>query len=446
MKDWFDIFYKAFSNPDKTNTQLDSYIEAVVRDYCDRFWNDTDAQAMCVAEAKAHGLSSMMYPDEYTRKTISDAYFAELMNGQLVSVIQSVRNHVKVDAFNRYTTEAKSLAKLMNTQIGLQILDKSVKEGEVSKYADHTIRFTYIPDSLSDPERLEKTINEQGRAKIGYFTQYALIVHDIPTRLTLIDPKGKEVADYPFTITNKTGTQVIEIDLSTGGVEVENPKLEGLELQYDPAAVPLPLTYSGYDYTYDNNGNLIKYYSEGASHIAIPLDNSWNKKANFQVEVEKFLHRHEFITVDENGNVKLGDDISTKFEGNEAKAKFKINTSCLFAEKSKEQFIQGFNEFWDPKSNLFSDALLNLLDGTIAHKIDGEVTITRDIENGGYDVTYIGSGTFTFDCKNVSLVDNVNFAALKANEKLNVTVDDLTIADSHAEGKVQLKYSTKITP
>ena len=230
MKDWFDIFYKAFSNPDKTNTQLDSYIEAVVRDYCDRFWNDTDAQAMCVAEAKAHGLSSMMYPDAYTRKTISDAYFAELMNGNLVSVIQSVRNHVKVDAFNRCAAEAKSLAKLMNTKIGLQILDKSVKEDEVSKYADHTIRFTYIPKSLSDPERLEKTINEQGRAKIGYFTQYALIVHDIPTRLTLIDPKGKEVADYPFQIANKKGTQVIEIDLSTGGVEVENPHLDGLEL------------------------------------------------------------------------------------------------------------------------------------------------------------------------------------------------------------------------
>ena len=25
LKDWFDLFYKAFSNPDKTNTQLDNY-------------------------------------------------------------------------------------------------------------------------------------------------------------------------------------------------------------------------------------------------------------------------------------------------------------------------------------------------------------------------------------------------------------------------------------
>ena len=169
-KDWFELFSTAFNKPDITANRLDSYIETEVRDYCDRFWGDTDAKAMCVAEAKAQGLSSWFYPDENTRKTISDEFFAELMNGQLVSVIQSVRNHVKIDAFNQYTAEAKSLANLMNTKIGLRVRDKSCKEGEKSKYADYSIRFTYIPRSLPDPENLQGTIDEQGRANIGYFT------------------------------------------------------------------------------------------------------------------------------------------------------------------------------------------------------------------------------------------------------------------------------------
>lgn len=451
-KDWYNYFYPAFEKGGMTADQLNAYLEQSVRNYCYKFWEDDDERAFCIAEAESRassmGISTWQWETESLRQQISDEYYSELMHGVLVSVFQAIRNHMKVEAYNRYASAAKSVAALVNRQIGLQILDKSVKEGEKSKYAGYTIRFSYMPESLLSDEYLNRTINEQGRCKIGYFTEYALILNDMPTRLTLIDPKGKEVADYPFQIANKKGTQVIEIDLSTGGVEVENPKLEGLELQYDPAVVTLPVTYSGYDYTYDLDGNLTKYLygADTPSMMPIPLDNSYNKKANFQVEVEKFLHRHEFITVDESGNVKLGDDISTKFEGNEAKAKFKINTSCLFAEKSKEQYVKEFNEFWDPKSELDGTALLNLLDGTIAHKIDGEVTITRDIENGGYDVTYIGSGTFIFDCKNVSLVDNVNYAALKANEKLNVTVDDLTIADSHAEGKVTLKYSTKITP
>ena len=451
-KDWYNYFYPAFEKGGMTADRLNAYIEQSVRDYCYKFWEDDDERAFCIAEAedraKSLGISTWSWETESLRQQISDEYYSELMHGVLVSVFQAIRNHMKVEAEQRYRNAAKSVAALVNRQIALRIWDNSWKEGETSKYEGWTVRFSYIPSSLTDKDAWQVTLNKRGRGGINYFTEYALIVNDIPTRLTLIDPKGKEVADYPFTIANKKGKQIIDIDLSTGGVEVENPKLEGLELQYDPAVVTLPVTYSGYDYTYDLNGNLTKYSygADNPSMMPVPLDNSYNKKANFQAEVEKFLHRHEFITVDENGNVKLGDDISTKFEGNEAKAKFKINTSCLFAEKSKEQYVKEFNEFWDPKSELDGTALSNLLDGTIAHKIDGEVTITRDIENGGYDVTYIGSGTFTFDCKNVSLVDNVNYAALKANEKLNVTVDDLTIADSHAEGKVTLKYSTKITP
>ena len=146
--------------------------------------------------------------------------------------------------------------------------------------------------------------------------------------------------------------------------------------------------------------------------------------------------------VDEYGNVKLGDDISAKFEGNEAKAKFTIDTSCPFVEKSKEQFVQGFNSFWG--GEIDGVGMLNLLEGTIAHKIEGEVTITRNAEDEGYDVAFVGNGTYKFNCKNVSLVDNVNYAAIKASEKLNITVDDITVADSQAEGNVTLKYTTKL--
>lgn len=437
LKDWFDLFYKAFSNPDKTNTQLDTYVEAVVRDYCNRFWEDTDAQAMCVAEAKAQGLSSWFYPDEYTRKTISDEYFAELMNGQLVSVIQSVRNHVKVDAFNRYSAEAKSLAKLMNTNIGLQILDKSVKEGEVSKYADHTIRFTYIPKSLSDPERLEKTINEQGRAKIGYFTQYALIVHDIPTRLTLIDPKGKEVADYPFTITNKKGTQVIEIDLSTGGVEVEDPHLDGLELQYDPDSI----VYVSQE----------RYGEKTVLPLTrIFLDNRNNKKARFETEIEKFFNRHEFVSVDPYGNIKIGDDIAGKFEDNglEATGKFVIDTNYNFKEQTIYDCLKVFNSpgWWNKTGEVFRP-----FSGILSHKIQCQYTITRpSVDSKEYEITYVGEGTYSLQTEVIEYVtglqipDNIN--DIESVPVPNLSESDIHTTSINGEGKVQLKYSTKITP
>lgn len=445
--DWYNYFYPAFEKGNMTASELNAYIEESVHNYCNQFWKD-ESRTFCIAEAESRassmGISTWSWETESLRKQISDEYFSELMNGILVSVFQSIRNHLKIEAHNRYTVAAKSVADLVNRQIAIRIWDNSWKEGEKSKYEGWTVRFSYIPSALPDKEDWQVTLNERGRGGIKYFTEYALILNDMPTRLTLIDPKGKEVADYPFEIANKKGKQIIDIDLSKGGVEVENPHMDGLELQYDPATVTLPLTMAGYDFTYDNNGNLTKYPWGGntPSMIPVSLDNSFNEKANFQAEIEKFLHRHGFITVDEYGNVKLGDDISAKFEGNEAKAKFTIDTSCPFVEKSKEQFVQGFNSFWG--GEIDGVGMLNLLEGTIAHKIEGEVTITRNAEDEGYDVAFVGNGTYKFNCKNVSLVDNVNYAAIKASEKLNITVDDITVADSQAEGNVTLKYTTKL--
>ena len=430
-KDWFELFYTAFNKPDITANRLDSYIETEVRDYCDRFWGDTDAQAMCVAEAKAQGLSSWFYPDENTRKTISDEFFAELMNGQLVSVIQSVRNHVKIDAFNQYTAEAKSLANLMNTKIGLRVRDKSCKEGEKSKYADYSIRFTYIPRSLPDPENLQGTIDEQGRANIGYFTHYALIVHDIPTRLTLIDPKGKEVADYPFEITNKKGVQIIEIDLSTGGVEVENPNLDGLELIYEP--------------------NSVECYSEDHPEKAIyPItriyfDNSNNKKARFETEIEKFFCRHEFITVDELGNFKIGDDIVGKFENNglEGSGSFTLNTNYQFKEQNISDCLKVFNS-----PNWFSEhfEVFRPFNGTLEHKVKCEFTITRtSVDSKEYEITYTGEGTYSLQTEVIEYITGVVIADnLENSPTPNISAEDIHTTPITADGTFKLKYTTKL--
>ena len=443
-KDWYNIFYPVISNPDKTAGQLDAYFEAVVRNYCDQFWTmDYEKRAYYVAKAEATGLSSFFEPSAAAQKQISDEYFSELMNGILVSVIQAIRNRLKVEAYNRYALYAEDMAKLVNTKIGLRIVDKSCKKDEKSKYAGWTIKFSYIPQSLKDPKTLETTLDNKGCSTIGPFTKYALIVHDIPTRLTLINPKGKEVADYPFTVSAKKGKQIITIDLSTGGEDIESPHLKGLELKYDPDRLMLPMTIFGFDY-FTNGASGEPYKEEWSSptEIPLPLDNSYNNKANFQEEVEKYLHRHEYISVDEYGNVKLGDDILTKFEGDEAKAKFTINTTHKFYERSVAEFVKGVNTFFDKDGD--ASNYFNLLDGTIAHKIDCEVVVTRNADGEGYDVVYTGKGTFDFNGRNVALIENYNWPAFKANENQKLTVDDISTATTQAEGTVTLKYSTTL--
>lgn len=435
--DWYNYFYPAFEKGNMTENRLNAYIEQSVRNYCHQFWED-DNRIYCIAEAesraKSLGISTWSWETESLRQQISDEYFSELMHGMLVSVFQAIRNDMKVEAYNRYASAAKSVAALVNRQIAVRIWDNSWKEGETSKYEGWTVRFSYIPSSLSDKDAWQVTLNKRGRGGINYFTEYALIVNDMPTRLTLVNPDGKEVADYPFTIANKKGKQIIDIDLSTGGVEVENPKLEGLELRYDPAKVDA--TYDWYGY-FDG-----KYMRVGGLEMPIPLNNSFNKRANLQLAVEKLLNRHNFITVDASGNFKIGDDITGRFENNglEGTAKFVIDTNNPFVEKTKEQFIKDFNKYNDKED---VSTLYNLLNGTIAHKIEGEVKITREsVKAKEYDVTYVGSGTFSFEAEVIDRIDNYQYEELFKQQ--NIKSDDFTTRKVEQEGQVTLKYTTKL--
>ena len=179
------------------------------------------------------------------------------------------------------------------------------------------------------------------------------------------------------------------------------------------------------------------HYTPDPTGFYVRLDNSYNRQARFQYEIEKFFKRHDFITVDEFGHIKIGDDILGTMTGNEGTGKFTINTSHKFVEKTPEKFVQGFNKVFGNNDGWMG--WLNLLNGTISHKIDCEFHLVRN-EDETYTVTYTGTGTFKLDAENVMLIENIDYTALNARENQNITVDDITTGNTEAEGEVTLKY------
>lgn len=74
-----------------------------------------------------------------------------------------------------------------------------------------------------------------------------------------------------------------------------------------------------------------------------------------------------------------------------------------------------------------------------------EVKITREsVDAKEYDVTYTGSGSYTFEAEVIDRVDNYQYEGLLKEQ--NLSSDDFTTRKVEQEGKVMLKYSTKITP
>ncbi len=143
----------------------------------------------------------------------------------------------------------------------------------------------------------------------------------------------------------------------------------------------------------------------------------------------------------EGGHEIIAADLKEKENnGLEGKGKFVIDTNNPFVEKTKEQFVKDFNTTGQKDDIL---TLYNLLNGTIRHKMEGEIKITRESVNAKeYEVTYTGSGTYSFEAEVVDRVDNYEYEGLF--EQQNIKSDDVTTRQVEQEGNVTLKYTTKL--
>jgi len=447
-KDWYNYFYPVIAEGKMTKNRLDAFIEQSVRVYCDQFWSGAYKSDFdfCCAEMDVRSLSTYMYPEEALQKQISDEYFAELMNGELVSVFTAIKNNLATQANKRAVSAANAVATELNTKVGIRVSDSEWKEGAKSKYAGWKIGFSEVPDVVKDKEKWTKTLNDKGRAGIGFFTEFSLMQNKMKPQLTLYNEEDVEQKTYSFSIPDGTGAAYVNIDLATDGVEVEAPKLKGLELTYNPNKIETPWTMSGTLYYEDLEGNLVSepYRTEDGVGVSIALDGTFCQNARFQHEIEKFFKRHDFITVDNSGNITIGGDIVGKMNGHEGTGKFTIKTSYPFVEKTVEESALRFSS--GDKYDM-AEKMLSLLNGTLQHKISGTFTVTRN-HGDTYTVSYTGEGTYTLDAEVFDNVDGWKWYeggnAETLFDNVKILPEGITTKKITAEGDVTLKYTTTL--
>ena len=407
-------------------------IEQAVRRYCDRFWEDAyEAREACYEVAKSWGLTSLLDAEDNIslQQQISDEYFNELMDGDMMKVFQDLRCYCEEAAGARVQQYERRLQALMNSTMTVNAFDPSLKKGEKSKFAGWKLRIAEIPDTISDRKGWECTIDDNGTAKLE-LTKYALVKYHINYKFVLVDDRDIDQRVYSYKVPPGYGKFSAKLDLVSGGTEVEAPELKDLELEYDPLTVPADITQMG-------TCNKGQEYSESRTEgICVFLNNAFNKKARFQTEIEKFFKQHDFIVVDQYGNIKIGDDIVGKMEGDEGKGNFTINTTYQFVEKTIPEFVELYNKYW-------GDMFLNLLDGTIEHKIMGQFTVSRIPGSEEYSVSYIGEGTYSFKANVVDIIEGLDFDVNKLGQQ-HVIPEQVHAHEVTQEGAVRLKYVTKL--
>lgn len=484
--DWRKKLYPLFKRPDMNMDRLNLLIEAYVRQYTEAFWReDNDVYTWLMGAytemKKPWDFTSFLNVRESEQKEISEEFFAELMNGQMVSVIQAIKNDLEYEQWEEYQKYMGQFAAFMNSKIGIDITDSSCKEGEASEYDGWTIRFTEVPNGIEDKHRLVTTINSEGRARMGFYTLHSFITNKIKRQLTLVDPYGEEQRTFDFDIPGADVKTIIKIDLATMGQEVES--IDRLHIlhkpDYDDVFTPYHVVEWTTNYTYNRpidylhpDGTIsteTQGKDKGEFEFYIPFGDLQGNYVDdyqivrFQTEVERFFNNHEDFEIDNLGNYCIGGDIKGKFEHGErnAKGKFTIKTSYSFMGKTPEQFIYD----WNNKESNPERFLNNIQSGTIVHNIECEYTITRNERTNEYQIVYEGNGTYDLTGQGITHVNAYGGVIDPSKEYVtlleirNLTMDNVTIGplrfptgkdshnkyitSDHGTGTVTLSYTKK---
>ena len=424
-KDWYKLFYPKFAEGKMTAQQLNNYIEAEVRKYCNEIWNHYGAWVTCCEKCKIWTPGATVPSlNESLMNRLSNEHFAELMEGELTSVFIGIKNRLKTETDNRSYIALDEMAKIVNKEITVRFKDSSRNKNEKSKYAGWGVRFTDAGYMVSKPEQFKSRISEDGTGSL-VITLYSLIQNEIHANITLADPNNVDQKSFDFEIPDGEGKVYVTLDLDKGGVTADTQPLEGLELTYDPDVLTFQSLLSDID-----------------SECYIYLNNALNRRARFQAGIEQFFNRHNFITVDEFGNFKIGDDIIGVFPDNGlvAAGKFTINTNNKFIEKTKQQYIK---QVANPDKDM--DWAYGLFNGTMQYKIDCEYKIMRaSVDSNEFEVSYTGTGVYEMYANVLSQMLRANWEALLRYEGQEITVQDIVIQEEAYDGSVKLEYKTTL--
>lgn len=210
QREWYDLFWPAFTKDGMTENRLTALIDAYVNKYCDKLWEDESEVAMELAEAGlvwtgGGGLS------EGLKKDIS-AEYREYLYGdkdKLKKVFNAISEKLEKKQYDIMKDRMMKYAKHINGVVKLHFKDVAAKNGK-SIYAGYTVKFKKMPISITDPHLWECKLDEKGEGDIQ-FRLFAYAAAGVKPDMVIVSPSGEEKAKIRLNDLN-TGVNIIEFE------------------------------------------------------------------------------------------------------------------------------------------------------------------------------------------------------------------------------------------
>lgn len=190
---WYDLIYPLFIDRDNIPSMVTEEIDQKVTDYVNQPWHDADGFNMAVADSRGLWPFWVEISDK-DRRAISQNHRQELYSGTLKSVIQNINRKYLCKTKEKFDEIYKEYVQMMNKIVNLRFKDSAVKDGEKSKFAGCKIRFKRMPNTITDPEKWECTVKDDGTCYIQ-FRMYPYLNEGFDPVLEVVDKEDAIVGE-----------------------------------------------------------------------------------------------------------------------------------------------------------------------------------------------------------------------------------------------------------
>ena len=396
---WYDLFYPIFINRDNLPSDATKMIDEMVTEYVNQPWHETDGFTEAISDCRGWWPFWVEISDK-DRRAISQNHRQELYTGTLKSVLQNINRKYLCKTKEKYDEAYKDYVQMMNKIVNLRFKDSVVKEGEKSKFAGCKIRFKSMPSTITDPEKWECTVKDDGTCYIQ-FRMYPYLNEGFEPKLEVVDQEDCIVGDIDIKNIEDIGKYYeVWFDLSNQeDMDLKDKWNITLEPIYATIATP---DISGNYYTW---GPLVFPDSKGfESHArgTIPGD----IYGLFNGIVEAFEDRS--LSLDGEGNFSIQHKGLNMTGNYNARTKFGTGKFTLKSSSHGSNFVtehQAFEEYrkyvlWycSHQGGLYSQDLWTYLDEFDANfSVEGTVEVYYSNLQDCFVLHLDGIGTYTFD-------------------------------------------------
>lgn len=339
-EEWYKLINPFFVDRSREPEEVTREIEDIVTDYVNQPWHDNDGFTWAIADSRGWWPFWVEITDK-DRQVIADTHRKELYTGTLKSVVHNINRKYLCKTKEKYDEVFTQYAKMMNKIVNLKFVDTEVKKGEKSRFAGCKIRFAKMPTTITDPEKWECVVNDDGKCYIQ-FRMFPYCTEGFEPELEVVDAE----------------------DMYVGNITIEGIQDIGkyYEVTFDLSKKELLDMEDKWDIKLDPNKALIDVVTADSipryfSPLIYPDDQGWERISVAEHYVPGDVHgilngiaeafEDRTLNLDEEGNFSISNSHLTMTGNVNRKIGYGTGKFTLKAHSSGSHFVSEFDAFDD---------------------------------------------------------------------------------------------------